>query len=128
MPGPLSTRHIDGVSRIEYHAIQLRKRGGVAEIALDRPDALNAINLEMARDLMFAAMECDQDPEVRCVVLTGSGKAFCAGGDLGEFADAGETAPALPTVGDQGSPGTAGASVVALFVARSTGLGRKWRA
>jgi 2-(1,2-epoxy-1,2-dihydrophenyl)acetyl-CoA isomerase len=83
------------VSRVEYHAIQLRKRGGVAEIALDRPDALNAINLEMARDLMFAAMECDQDPEVRCVVLTGSGKAFCAGGDLGEFADAGETAPAL---------------------------------
>lgn len=81
--------------RVEYHALQFNKRGGVAELTLDRPEALNAINLEMARDLMFAAMECDQDPEVRCVVLTGRGKAFCAGGDLGEFADAGETAPAL---------------------------------
>jgi 2-(1,2-epoxy-1,2-dihydrophenyl)acetyl-CoA isomerase len=83
------------VPRVEYHALQFKKRGGVAELTLDRPEALNAINLEMARDLMFAAMECDQDPEVRCVVLTGRGKAFCAGGDLGEFADAGETAPAL---------------------------------
>ena len=80
------------MSRIDYKSLVLEKNGGVAEILLDRPDQMNAINLDLARDLMYAAMECDDDPDVRAVVITGSGKAFCAGGDLGEYADSGDTA------------------------------------
>jgi 2-(1,2-epoxy-1,2-dihydrophenyl)acetyl-CoA isomerase len=81
------------MSRIDYNVLILEKSGGVAEIILNRPDVMNAINLEMARELMYAAMECDDDPEIRAVVITGAGQAFCAGGDLGEYADAGDTAP-----------------------------------
>ena len=50
----------------------------------------------MARELMQVAIDCDEDPAVRCVVITGAGsRMFCAGGDLRAFVEAGEHAPAL---------------------------------
>ena len=60
----------------------------VAIVTLDRPDAGNAINLPLARALEEAAIRCETDDAIRCVVITGTGKLFCGGGDVGEFAQA----------------------------------------
>jgi 2-(1,2-epoxy-1,2-dihydrophenyl)acetyl-CoA isomerase len=59
-------------------------RDGVARLRMDRPDKFNAVNREMAMGLQEALRECDADATVRAIVLTGSGKAFCAGQDLKE--------------------------------------------
>src|SRR5580704_1682505 len=56
-------------------------------ITLNRPEAYNALNLALGRDLFHAALEADEDRAVRCIVITGAGKAFCAGGDVKDFAD-----------------------------------------
>jgi enoyl-CoA hydratase/carnithine racemase len=55
---------------------------GVATLTLDRPDALNAFDLTMARELERAFREAADDDEVRAIVVTGAGRAFCAGMDL----------------------------------------------
>ena len=70
--------------------ILLDVAGAVARITLNRPDAANALTLPMCRDLMQAAIRCDEDPAVRAIVLTGAGKLFCAGGDLASFAEMGD--------------------------------------
>lgn len=57
---------------------------GVATITLDRPDALNALTVGLKRELLAAVMAAGRDPAVRAVVLTGAGRAFCAGQDLRE--------------------------------------------
>src|SRR5262249_57159153 len=54
---------------------------------LNRPDAFNALNLGLGRELFQAALDVDEDPTVRCVVITGAGRAFCAGGDVKDFFD-----------------------------------------
>ena len=76
-----------------YQSILLERAGSVATITLNRPDAYNALTLPLARELFQAVLEVDEDPAVRCVVLTGAGKAFCGGGDVKDFADG------LPRVG-----------------------------
>src|SRR3989442_14371209 len=58
----------------------------VARITLNRPDAANALNMELGRDLMHASIRASEDPEVRAVILTGAGKMFSGGGDLKSFA------------------------------------------
>ena len=58
----------------------------VARITLNRPDAANALNMEMGLDLMHAAIRCSEDDSVRAVILTGAGRMFCGGGDLKHFA------------------------------------------
>lgn len=63
-----------------------RIEGHVATITLDRPGRLNAITLEMLDELSGRLRDADADPQVRCIVLTGSGRAFCAGLDLVEAA------------------------------------------
>jgi len=55
---------------------------GVAVLMLDRPDKHNALSAQMIAELTEAAARLGRDPAVRVVVLTGSGKSFCAGGDL----------------------------------------------
>ncbi|MBF4162705.1 enoyl-CoA hydratase-related protein [Nocardioides acrostichi] len=56
----------------------------IATITLDRPEALNAFTDEMESELMTALDRCDADDDVRAVVLTGAGRAFCAGMDLSD--------------------------------------------
>ena len=51
-------------------------------MTLNRPDSANTLNLQMAMDLLAAAMTCARNPAVRAVVLTGAGRHFCFGGDL----------------------------------------------
>ncbi|HER26258.1 MAG TPA: enoyl-CoA hydratase [Rhodospirillales bacterium] len=58
---------------------------GVARIVLNRPGAGNTLNGAMGRDLMEAALQCDEDPAIRAVLLTGAGDVFCFGGDLKHF-------------------------------------------
>ena len=70
--------------------VLFQRKDGVARLTLNRPDAGNTIDLPLARALMDAAIACDEDDEIRVVVLTGAGKMFCAGGDIDGFAVAGE--------------------------------------
>jgi 2-(1,2-epoxy-1,2-dihydrophenyl)acetyl-CoA isomerase len=67
-----------------FERITAEKDAGVATLTLNRPEQLNAISLQMAREVMQACDELEQDPAVSCIVLQGAGRAFCAGGDLGE--------------------------------------------
>lgn len=64
------------------------REDGVAVIRLNRPDALNALNLALRKELAAAFAAIHDDPSVRCVVLTGDEKAFAAGADLKEFVNA----------------------------------------
>jgi 2-(1,2-epoxy-1,2-dihydrophenyl)acetyl-CoA isomerase len=80
---------------MQYESLIYDVRDGVAHITLDREKAANALNLQMAKDLMYAALAADEDPDVRVVVIGAKGKMFCSGGDLSSFADAGDAKPAL---------------------------------
>jgi enoyl-CoA hydratase/carnithine racemase len=62
--------------------------GAVLTLTLNRPEKLNALSTALAEALLAAFEAASRDETVRCVVLTGAGRAFCAGGDLGELADA----------------------------------------
>lgn len=57
----------------------------IATVTLNRPDQMNALNDEIVSEIHDAMHAADQDPEVRVIVLTGAGRAFCAGGDIGGF-------------------------------------------
>jgi 2-(1,2-epoxy-1,2-dihydrophenyl)acetyl-CoA isomerase len=70
-------------------SVQVETRGAVALVTLNRPDNANAINLQMAMDLLAAAMTCSRNNTVRAVVLTGAGRNFCFGGDLRAIASEG---------------------------------------
>ncbi|KZL13360.1 enoyl-CoA hydratase-related protein [Pseudovibrio sp. Ad26] len=58
---------------------------GVLRITLNRPDKLNALSPEMRQDLLTALNQAHTNPEVRTVILTGSGRAFCTGQDLNDI-------------------------------------------
>jgi 2-(1,2-epoxy-1,2-dihydrophenyl)acetyl-CoA isomerase len=70
-----------------YQTVLYEVTDAVATITLNRPEAYNALNLALAREVFQAVLEADEDPGVRCIVVTGAGKAFCAGGDVKDFAD-----------------------------------------
>ncbi|WP_425999782.1 enoyl-CoA hydratase/isomerase family protein [Caulobacter sp. DWR1-3-2b1] len=75
--------------------VLLERDGAVARITLNRPEVGNALDLPTARALMEAVIACDEDDAVRCVLLTGSGRLFCVGGDVAAFAQAGDQLPAF---------------------------------
>lgn len=66
-----------------YTTIDIDKRSdGVTIATLNRPEKLNAVNAAMHRELASLSVDANKDPEVRVLVLTGAGRAFCAGGDF----------------------------------------------
>lgn len=67
----------------------------VAWLTLNRPTAGNAIDLPMARAFVEASIRCEADPDIRCIVVTGAGRLFCAGGDVALLASAGDNTSAL---------------------------------
>jgi enoyl-CoA hydratase len=69
-----------------YETILLERRGRVGWITLNRPKVLNALNLQVMAEVLDAATALDRDPEIGCLVLTGSAKAFAAGADIAEMA------------------------------------------
>lgn len=68
---------------------------GVARVTLNRPEAGNAVDIPMARALVEASIRCQTDAAIRCVVLTGAGRLFCAGGDVSLFRSAGDHVDAV---------------------------------
>jgi 2-(1,2-epoxy-1,2-dihydrophenyl)acetyl-CoA isomerase len=66
----------------DYRTLVFEEKNGVAWIRLNRPKEFNALNMAMAEELGKVATHCATEDRVRCVVLTGTGKAFCAGGDV----------------------------------------------
>ncbi|MGE0774286.1 MAG: enoyl-CoA hydratase/isomerase family protein [Sphingomonadaceae bacterium] len=67
----------------------VEREGSVVTLTLNRPESGNALNQEMVEALLREALRCDNDDSVRCVVLTGAGRTFCSGGDIGNFRTAG---------------------------------------
>jgi 2-(1,2-epoxy-1,2-dihydrophenyl)acetyl-CoA isomerase len=84
----------------EYQTIKLEQSGPITRITLNRPDAANGMNDTMTRELADAAKRCDT-AGTKVVVLTGSGRFFCAGGDLKLFAAAETRGPFIKGVADE---------------------------
>src|SRR5215472_10399999 len=66
-----------------YEQIIYEVEAGVAVVTLNRPEKLNAMTAQMGAELEDAMAEADGDDDVRAVVITGAGRGFCAGADLG---------------------------------------------
>ena len=69
------------------NSILLKIENNVAYITLNRPEVFNSFNREMALKLQSILDDCEFNKEVRAIVLTGNGKAFCAGQDLKEVTE-----------------------------------------
>ena len=95
----------------DFHNLTFEVGAHVARITLNRPDAANAINLELARELEEAALICDQDPDVRAILLTGAGRIFCGGGDLKSFNAQSPTWAARPAQTPDTSPASGDSSL-----------------
>jgi 2-(1,2-epoxy-1,2-dihydrophenyl)acetyl-CoA isomerase len=80
------------MSVLNLETIECRRGDGVAWLVLNRPDALNAWTRQLGEELTHALDDVAADPAVRAIVLTGAGRAFCAGGDVKRMA-ADETPP-----------------------------------
>ncbi len=80
---------------MSYETLLYDVADGVATITFNRPDAANAMSPLCARELNEVSIEVEGNSEIRAVILTGAGKMFCAGGDLGAFVAAGDKARSL---------------------------------
>lgn len=73
---------------MSYTHLLVTKESGYAVVQFNRPEVLNAINIQLMVELVDALEMLDKDDEVRCIVLTGNEKTFAAGADIKEMADA----------------------------------------
>ncbi|MDH3589630.1 MAG: 2-(1,2-epoxy-1,2-dihydrophenyl)acetyl-CoA isomerase PaaG [Gammaproteobacteria bacterium] len=76
-----------------YETIEYSVQGGYAELTLNRPDALNSFNTVMHAELKRALQEIEHNHDIRAMLLTGAGRAFCAGQDLSDRQVRGNAAP-----------------------------------
>src|ERR671924_1556007 len=72
---------------MSYEKITMQISDGIATITLNRPEAFNALDLQLAQEFHDAIIACSEDEAVRVVVITGNGRAFCAGGDVKGFCE-----------------------------------------
>jgi enoyl-CoA hydratase/carnithine racemase len=70
----------------KFETVLYEKKDRVAVITLNRPEKLNALNSQMNKDLKYALREAKENSEVKSIVLTGAGRAFCSGADISDFA------------------------------------------
>ena len=68
----------------DFEHVRYAVGDGIATLTLHRPERLNAVNTAMLREIVAALDAADADDDVRAVIVTGAGRAFCAGADLGE--------------------------------------------
>ncbi len=76
---------------MSYETLRVAREGAIATVSFNRPDSLNAIDAGIRRDILAAIREVNADDAARVAILTGEGRAFCAGADLTE------TGPGEPT-------------------------------
>lgn len=76
---------------MNYQSIILEKKENIATITLNRPERMNAITDQMTRELISALDDVEADDEMRVLVITGAGRGFCAGADVGGMAGGTET-------------------------------------
>ncbi|MEJ6759669.1 MAG: enoyl-CoA hydratase-related protein, partial [Flavobacteriales bacterium] len=76
--------------------LQITQEAGILTITFDRPDKFNSFNRALALGVQDALKKAADDQAIRCVVITGNGKAFCAGQDLAEAID--PNGPALSSI------------------------------
>lgn len=81
--------------------LDLTAAGDVTRITLNRPHVLNALNSAMVKDLTGLLPQLDSDPDVRCIVVTGAGRGFCAGADVADLAAAASGDATLPPANRQ---------------------------
>lgn len=70
-----------------YEKLLFEVSEGIATLTLNRPEAFNALDAQLGRELHDAIITCSEDDAIRVVVITGNGRAFCAGGDVKSFCD-----------------------------------------
>ena len=73
---------------MNYETIILERKDNVATLTLNRPEKLNAINRKMIEELKSAVVEIAKDRDVRALVITGTGRGFCSGADIGDMVQA----------------------------------------
>ncbi|WP_202905222.1 3-hydroxyacyl-CoA dehydrogenase/enoyl-CoA hydratase family protein [Vulcanisaeta thermophila] len=81
-------REYPGVSERPFKELILRLDPPIAWIVLNKPDKLNVLTPSMADEVVQALRAVEDDPNIRVVVITGSGRAFCAGADINQFLNA----------------------------------------
>ncbi|HUL31184.1 MAG TPA: enoyl-CoA hydratase/isomerase family protein [Thermodesulfobacteriota bacterium] len=72
---------------MDYKTIELKREQGIACVTLNRPEVLNALSERMKAELIHALQETEGDEDIRVMILTGRGRAFCAGADLNRFVE-----------------------------------------
>ena len=80
---------------MSYETLTFAVENGLATMTFDRPDAANGMNLAMMKEMFDVSIRCDEDPDVRALIVTGTGRFFSAGGDLKGFHDAGDQVGSL---------------------------------
>jgi enoyl-CoA hydratase/carnithine racemase len=68
---------------MKYEQLKYEKANNIATITLNRPEVLNSITLKMVAELTDAVTTADKDEDVRAIIITGAGRGFCAGDDIG---------------------------------------------
>ena len=113
------------MSESEYQDIRFELRDGVAVVTLHRPEAMNSFSGRMGDELGHALARCDEDDAVRAVVLTGAGKAFCAGADMsgGEETFAKQDASGFSATPVHPAPWDVRKPVIAAVNGHAVGLG-----
>ncbi len=85
----------------DFYCLAVSAQDRVTTIALNRPDAANGLNLEMATELAIVANLIANDPHTKAAVLTGEGRFFCAGGDVKAMADADQPGAAVSAIAEE---------------------------
>lgn len=83
-----------------YRALSVSVADHVATLTLNRPERKNALSPELVNELIWAFDDANESPDVRVIVLTGAGSAFCAGADLKQMSGGGDDGPKLESKGD----------------------------
>src|SRR5260221_10601920 len=90
-PGCVTTARWRFTIAMSEPVVLVAKEGGIATVTLNRPEKLNALNRELRTDFCRVMQELRDDPEAQVVIITGAGRAFCAGLDLRELGEDAKT-------------------------------------
>lgn len=78
--------------------LKVQKENGIAHLTMNRPDKLNALSKDLVTSLINALKEAEKDEEIRAIILSGEGRSFCSGGDIGNMGGARGVAPLFSSI------------------------------